>query len=103
MFPLLAACGPKPPQSPYVMIVHVTGRVYFGDLRNTLSSDTGGFVSFRDLVTAESVRLQAGSYTTRETDWARVEQARKAYMYNPSKPPNVKDLTDEEKQGLEPG
>ena len=103
VFPLLAACGPKPPQSPYIMIVHISGRVYFGDLRNSLSSETGGFLSFRDMVTGESVRIQQGTFSTKETDWTRIEQARKAYMYNPSNPPNVKDLSAEEKQGLEPG
>lgn len=103
LLPLLAACGPRRPQTPYVMIVHVSGRVYFSDLRNTLSSQTGGFVSFRDLVTNEPVRIQQGTYSTKETDWARIEEARKAYMYDSSKLPNVKDLTEEEKKALESG
>ena len=67
------------------------GRLYFADARIMLHSPTAGFLSFRDLVTNESVRLQEGTYRTEEVPFTEVELWRERYMYNPSRRPHVEN------------
>jgi hypothetical protein len=93
---LAAACfAPRRPASPYLRIVHVSGRVYYADQRNLLLSSAGGFLSFYDLVTDEKVQLPNGTYTSQEVPYGEVKKAREAFMYNPSHPPTVEDLPKE--------
>jgi hypothetical protein len=86
---LLVACARQEPPSPYVRVTAESGRIYYADQRNWLHSPTGGFLAFRDLVTAEKVRLRDGSYRTDYVPFAEVDRRRTEFMYNRSKPPRV--------------
>ena len=86
---LTAACQKGKPPSPYLRLTADTGRVYYADQRTMFHSPTAGFLSFRDLVTNQSVRLQEGTYRSQEVPFSEVERWRLRYMYNPSKPPST--------------
>lgn len=84
---LLAACKAPQQQSPYMRVtVLKDGRLYYADARMSIFSDAGGFLSFRDLITGESVRLANGSFEAIPVPYDEVERRRNEYMYNPSKP-----------------
>ena len=88
---LAAACQKGKPPSPYLRVTADTGRVYYADQRTMFHSPTAGFLSFRDLVTNESVRLQEGTYRGQEVPFSEVERWRHRYMYNPSRRPRVEN------------
>jgi len=87
---LLAACFGKT-RSPFVRIEAADGRVYYADTNKTIHSETGGFLTFRDLVTKEHVRLKNGTYEARECPRSEVEVRQLEYLDDPSKPPVASD------------
>lgn len=91
---LFLACAPPKPQSPYLRVTEDGGRIYYADARNLLRSETGGFLSFRDLVTNEKVRLTNGTYTAEYVPFSEVQVRRNEHMYQPSKLPRVDDGTE---------
>ena len=76
--PLLAlvlfACASKPKRY-FVRVVQPDGRAYYTHTDKALYTESGGFVTFRDLVTKEDVRLVNGF---------RLEDAFSEYKTSPS-------------------
>ena len=95
---LFVACLHKEPPPPYLQLKVKSGRIYYADTRHMLQSPTGGFLTFKDMVTAESVRLPEGSYEPVPVPFSEIERARDRYMYNPSQPPHV-DNTPKPRDG----
>ena len=87
LFVAIACKGVGPPP-PYLEITTDTGRLHYADTRNMLHSSAGGFLSFKDLVTGEQVRLAEGTYSPTAVPFDVVERARNDYMYNPSRLPH---------------
>ncbi|MHC4931034.1 MAG: hypothetical protein ACYTGV_02445 [Planctomycetota bacterium] len=86
---LLSACGGQ--RSPFLRVTADSGRVYYTDMRQAYRSDTGGFLTFRDLVTREDVRLKNGTYHARECPQDEVQLRQMEYMDNPTKKPRIED------------
>jgi len=80
------ACGGKA-RSPYVRVVDPGGRAYYTHTSNALYSEAAGFVTFRDLVTREDVRLANGRYSAEPVARAEVSRAQDAYLADPTKAP----------------
>ena len=88
---LTTACQRGQPPSPYLRVTEDSGRIYYADQRTLFHSPTAGFLSFRDLVTNESVRLPEGTYRRQEVPFSEIELWRQRYMYNPSRRPHVEN------------
>ncbi len=86
----LACCASRP-QSPFLRVTADDGRVYYAHVDRSIHSEVGGFLTFRDLVTREQVRLKNGGYTAQmcPPDEVRVRQVE--YLENPSKKPMASD------------
>ena len=89
----VAACGGA--QSPFVRVTVDDGRVYYARMEISLYSEAGGFLTFRDLVTKQDVRLKNGSYTALECPPEEVEVRQNEYINDPSKPPMASDYKPE--------
>jgi hypothetical protein len=85
---LLAACGGKS-RSYYVRVVEPDGRAYYTHTSNALYSEAGGFVTFRDLVTREDVRLANGKYAAEPVGEGEVEAAQSKYIADPRRKPEA--------------
>jgi hypothetical protein len=96
---LLPGCFRKEPPPPYLQLKVESGRLYYADSRTWMRSRSGGFLTFRDMVTGESVRLAEGSYEAVPVTYAEVERARDRYMYHPSQPPHVDNTPQRPAQG----
>ncbi len=98
-FALLAvatvACRSPEPPSPYVRITATDGRLYYAEHINTLHLSRGveegepGYLTFRDLVTRETVKLQNGTYQANLVPVQEIEVRQREYLDNPDKPPRV--------------
>jgi len=86
---LAAACGPA--RSPYTRVTADDGRVYYVRLEYTFRSETGGFMTFRDLVTKEDVRLKNGTYTEAECPPAEVDFRQQQFIHDPTRKPMAGD------------
>ena len=91
----LVACRTPEPPSPYVRITTADGRIYYAEHLNTLHLSKGveegepGFLTFRDLVTRETVKLQHGTYEANLVPVQEIEVRQREYLDNPDKPPRV--------------
>jgi len=74
-----------------VRITAEDGRVYYADTTRTLHSETGGFLSFRDVVTRESVRLKNGTYSAEECPVVEVQVRQDEYLADPTRKPRAED------------
>jgi len=88
LLPLLAACGPRQPSTPYVRITTPDGRIYYADQRISLHSASGGFLQFRDAVTNEKVRLKNNTYKALLCPVSEVRVRQREYMADPTKVPH---------------
>ncbi|MEM8883261.1 MAG: hypothetical protein AAGD14_04260 [Planctomycetota bacterium] len=90
LIPLLAlvavACGGKVKRY-HVRVVEPDGRKYYAHTDTTLYSEAAGFVTFRDLVTGENVKLTNGDYSAEPCSDEEVNKAQIAWLDNPNKPP----------------
>ena len=79
------ACGGGP-RSPFVRVMADSGRVYYADMRRTLHSESGGFLSFRCVVTSDTVRLKDGSYRALECPKSEVAARQRQYLRDHKNP-----------------
>jgi hypothetical protein len=84
---VLAGCFGGREPSPYLRITTSTGRLHYAHADRTLYSESGGFVSFRDLVTRENVQLKNGTYYSEECALAEVDARQRAFLDDPTRPP----------------
>jgi len=82
------------PHSPYLRIYAENGRAYYARVDRALHSDSGGFLTFRDLVTKEQVRLRNGTYQALECPREEVKRRQIEYLNDPARPPRVEDYSD---------
>ncbi len=90
---LSAACGGA--RSPFARVTADDGRVYYTRMDLSFHSESGGFLSFRDLVTRESVRLKNGTYTALECPPQEVEFRQIEFIDDPTKVPMASDYEPE--------
>jgi hypothetical protein len=90
---LAAACGG--PRSPYVRIMADDGRVYYTHEELALHSPSGGFLTFRDLVTREQVQLKNGTYRALECPPSEVDIRQREYLDDPTHKPVISDYEPE--------
>jgi len=90
---LCAACAT--PRSGYIRVEADDGRVYYTQDNLKLYSPTGGFVTFRDLVTKEDVRLKNGTYRALDCPATEVEIRQREYINDPSHKPVITDYEPE--------
>lgn len=93
---LVAACAGGPRQS-YVRVTSDDGRVYYSRGVTTLHSQAGGFITFRDLVTMEDVKLKNGTYRAQECPEEEIEVRQREYINDPSHKPVATDYEAEPK------
>jgi len=84
---LAGGCGGSQKRTQYVRVVEPTGRAYYAETSYALYSEAGGFVTFRDLVTREDVRLTNGRYSATPCSEDEVASAQTTYLQNPKKMP----------------
>jgi hypothetical protein len=89
----LAACGTT--HSPFVRVTADSGRVYYTRVELSFHSESGGFLTFRDLVTKEDVRLKNGTYTALECPPEEVDVRQREYLDDPSRKPLASDYKPE--------
>jgi len=77
-------------RSPYVRITADDGRVYYADQDKALFIASQKFLTFRDLVTKEQVRLDEGTFLAQECPPREVEIRQREYLEDPSRPPRVR-------------
>lgn len=90
----VAACGGGA-QSPFVRVTADDGRVYYARMEISLYTEAGGFLTFRDLVTKEDVRLKNGSYTALECPPEEVDVRQREFIDDPTKRPMAGDYEPE--------
>ena len=86
---VLAACGGRR-RVEYVRVVEPNGRAYYTHTTNAIHSEAGGFVTFKDLVTKEDVRLPNGKYSAVPVSEDEVARAQTEYLANPKRKPQGK-------------
>ena len=86
---LLAACGGA--RSPFARVTADDGRVYYTRMDISFHSASGGFLTFRDLVTREDVRLKNGTYTAGECPPQEVEYRQRVFLEDPTRVPMAGD------------
>ena len=86
---LLAACAST--HSPFTRVTADDGRVYYVRMDFAFDSKTGGFLTFRDLVTREDVRLKNGTYTAGECPPQEVEFRQRVFLEDPTRVPMAGD------------
>jgi len=91
--PLLAAAcaGRQQSDGGYLRVVAEDGRIYYARVESTFFSDTGGFVSFRDLVTREKVQLARGTFVARFVPQSEVATRQQEYLEPPHRVPMATD------------
>jgi hypothetical protein len=82
------SCGGKR-QRYFIRVVEPTGRAYYTHSDKALYTESGGFVTFRDLVTKESVHLVNGKYSAAACPQGEVEKAQVDYLGNPRAKPKA--------------
>ena len=87
------ACSTGQP-SEFVRITAANGRVHYANTNRSIHSEAGGFLTFRDLVTKESVRLKNGTYKAEFCPRAEVEIRQVEYLRNPDKKPHTSDYAN---------
>ena len=90
---LLAACGGA--RSPFARVTADDGRVYYTRMEISFYSESGGFLTFRDLVTKENVRLKNGTYVALECPPQEVEIRQREFIDDPAKVPMASDYEPE--------
>lgn len=90
----LGACGGGT-RSPFVRITADNGRVYYARWDMVLHSPAGGFLSFKDLVTKEPVRLKNGSYVAKQCPESEVDVRQREYIEDPTHKPVITDYEPE--------
>ncbi len=93
LLPLFAACASRP-VSPYLRVTADDGRVYYAHTERSIHSEAGGFLTFRDLVTREQVKLKNGSYTAQMCPLDEVKVRQVEYLQDPSKRPMAGDYEE---------
>jgi len=83
---LAVSCGGGV-RTPYVRVVEPKGRMYYAETSRALYTEAGGFVTFRDLVTGEEVRLTNGRYSAIPCSLTEVDKAQSTYIQDPTKVP----------------
>ena len=83
---LVVACGGGK-RSLYVRVVEPSGRAYYAETSRSMYTEAGGFVTFRDLVTRDSVELANGKYSAVACTEDEVGTAQATYLRNPKKMP----------------
>lgn len=91
---LLAACGGGP-RSSFVRITADNGRVYYARWDMALHSPAGGFLTFKDLVTKEQVRLKNGTYVAKGCPESEVDIRQREYIEDPTHKPVITDYEPE--------
>jgi hypothetical protein len=86
---LLGACAA--PRSPFTRVTAEDGRLYYVRMDYAFKSVTGGFLTFRDLVTKEDVKLKNGTYSTEECPPEEVEYRQRRFIDDPSRKPMAGD------------
>jgi hypothetical protein len=89
---LLAACASTP--SPFLRVTADDGRVYYTRGEYALRSEAGGFLTFRDLVTHEDVRLKNGTYEAISCPPEEVDARQRRYIDDPSRKPMAGDFPE---------
>ena len=92
---LLLAAGCTGPKSPFLRITARDGRVYYAREDRTLHSPAGGFLTFRDLITRESVRLKNGDYVAQSVPPQEVAIRQQEYIEDPERVPQAEDYEKE--------
>ncbi len=90
---LVAACGG--PKSPFIRVTAKDGRVYYARQDRALHSPAGGFLTFRDLITREQVRLKNGSYVALGVPPQEVSIRQLEYLDDPSRVPQASDYEED--------
>jgi hypothetical protein len=90
LLPLLAACASA--HSPYSRVTADDGRAYYARVDLTFRSEAGGFLTFKDLVTKEDVKLKNGTYAEEECSSEEVEYFQRRYIEDPDKKPMASDM-----------
>ena len=90
---LVAACSGS--RSPFLRITSRDGRVYYARQDRALHSPAGGFLTFRDLITREQVRLKNGSYEAQSVPQQEVAIRQQEYIQNPERVPRAEDYEKE--------
>ena len=91
---LAGACSRTPPSNFVRITDQQSGRVYYANTDRSIHSEAGGFLTFRDLVTKESVRLPNGTYAAEFCPREEVEIRQVEYLRNPDKKPHASDYAD---------
>jgi len=86
---LLVGCGGSQKRAQYVRVVEPTGRAYYAETGRSMYSEAGGFVTFRDLVTRDEVKLTNGRYSATPCSEDEVANAQTTYLDNPRKMPEA--------------
>ena len=94
LLPALLGCGGRP-DSPFVRVMADDGRVYYAEWPKALKSNTGGFLTFRDLVTGEQVHLTDGSYVAKMCPRQEVMVRQDEYLNDPTRVPRIEDYPEE--------
>ncbi|MHC4548349.1 MAG: hypothetical protein ACYTEZ_06180 [Planctomycetota bacterium] len=87
---LVAACTGGE-RSPFVRVTAHDGRVYYARMDRALHSQAGGFLTFRDLVTKETVRLKNGTYVAEEVPPSEIAIRQQEYLDDPTRKPVASD------------
>lgn len=94
-FLLLAAACTGGAESPFVRVTSDDGRVYYARMELSFYTEAGGFLTFKDLVTKEDVRLKNGTYTALECPPQEVEIRQREYIDDPTRVPMASDYEPE--------
>lgn len=86
---IAVSCGGGKPQRYFIRVVEPTGRAYYTHTDKALYTESGGFVSFRDLVTKEKVHLVNGKYSASPCPQGEVEKAQVDFLENPRAKPKA--------------
>ncbi len=92
---ILAAACTGGARSPFARVTAEDGRVYYTRMEISFHSESGGFLTFRDLVTKESVRLKNGTYVALECPAEEVEIRQLEFIDDPTKVPMASDYAPE--------
>jgi len=90
----VSACGGGR-RSPFVRVTADNGRVYYARWDMALHSPAGGFLTFKDLVTKEQVRLKNGTYVAKQCPESEVDIRQREYIEDPTHKPVITDYEPE--------
>ena len=95
LFLVLAAACTGGQRSPFARVTADDGRVYYTRMEISFHSESGGFLTFRDLVTKETVRLKNGTYVALECPPEEVDIRQREFIDDPTKVPMASDYEPE--------